>query len=638
MSIVAYTIELLEPLLATGMTGDPNTKRSLAFIPGSMLRGAAIGLYLQQKAPLVGDAAATLDNDDAAERRYFLSEQTRFLNAYSLVDTTGYGDRQRVLPTPRSWLADKKAHWSAARKGQSSVTFNDFAVTPRAVDGVQWTALKDDFFTLSAGRLLLHSPTRRVALHTARERKMGRATTAEGAVFYYDALAAGQRFHGFILTASDDDATYLANLLHDQEWTLGASRSAGYGRVLISAEAIGEVWAGEWPPLATTEEDDWSADEADNVANSILQPGAILRILCLSHCIVRTDEGHFTADLGAALCRQLALSPGALQPAPEQTHRTMLKVGGFNRTWGLPTNQSQAITAGSVFVYRLTQPLAVTQLHALENVGIGEQRLDGYGRVVVNRLNDPSYTYSDQREIELPDNEPAIADDDPALPLLQRMGQRLLRLEWERELVSKIQATTFAGDSIQQQTWSLANFIATTGRDQCYTNVPYTSEIKKRQSPKQTMSKSQLSRLRLVVRTALEQLAANPPSLPILAVGQDSAEAQQQQAAARQAAYQPVLHFLDMLRPTARDKLRRTRLFNPQGPRLDAWLQERLHKPFFGSHTPPSVRLGSVPITAPPMWDLEYTLRWIDGVLAQAAKQMASAEAAIGLDDEGVAQ
>jgi hypothetical protein len=31
--------------------------------------------------------------------------------------------------------------------------------------------------------------------------------------------------------------------------------------------------------------------------------------------------------------------------------------------------------------------------------------------------------------------------------------------------------------------WSLANFIATTGRDQCYTNVPYTSEIKKRQSP-----------------------------------------------------------------------------------------------------------------------------------------------------------
>jgi hypothetical protein len=31
--------------------------------------------------------------------------------------------------------------------------------------------------------------------------------------------------------------------------------------------------------------------------------------------------------------------------------------------------------------------------------------------------------------------------------------------------------------------WSLANFIATTGRDQYYTNVLYTSEIKKRQSP-----------------------------------------------------------------------------------------------------------------------------------------------------------
>ncbi|MCB0086236.1 MAG: hypothetical protein KDE47_35085, partial [Caldilineaceae bacterium] len=83
MIAIQYTITLLEPLLASGIEGDPNTKRSLDYIPGSMIRGALIGQYLRQQ------RRNLLDANDYKERRLFLDEKTRFLNAYPWQDVDG---------------------------------------------------------------------------------------------------------------------------------------------------------------------------------------------------------------------------------------------------------------------------------------------------------------------------------------------------------------------------------------------------------------------------------------------------------------------------------------------------------------------------------------------------------------------
>ena len=40
-----YTLTLQEPVLANSLGGDPNSANSLFYIPGGLVRGAAINAY-----------------------------------------------------------------------------------------------------------------------------------------------------------------------------------------------------------------------------------------------------------------------------------------------------------------------------------------------------------------------------------------------------------------------------------------------------------------------------------------------------------------------------------------------------------------------------------------------------------------
>jgi CRISPR-associated protein Csx10 len=91
MKIIPYRVTLLEPLLATRIAGDPNSGVSYPYVPGSLVRGAAVAAYMREK------AIAALDAGAEDVRRLFFDGRTRCLNAYP-VDARGI----RTLPTPRS--------------------------------------------------------------------------------------------------------------------------------------------------------------------------------------------------------------------------------------------------------------------------------------------------------------------------------------------------------------------------------------------------------------------------------------------------------------------------------------------------------------------------------------------------------
>ena len=85
------------------LEGDPSRAVFHAYIPGSALRGAAVGRYLGRH-----------DVDLATEpeaRALFLDGTTAFLNAYP-VDAC----RQRSIPAPLSWVREKDL---AAHHGQA---------------------------------------------------------------------------------------------------------------------------------------------------------------------------------------------------------------------------------------------------------------------------------------------------------------------------------------------------------------------------------------------------------------------------------------------------------------------------------------------------------------------------------------
>ncbi|WP_054864388.1 hypothetical protein [Methanosarcina barkeri] len=69
MKALTFNIHLLEPLLVNDISGgDPNSAIGFEFIPGSVIRGALIGKYLQ------GKTKYSIDAEDTEFRELFLME------------------------------------------------------------------------------------------------------------------------------------------------------------------------------------------------------------------------------------------------------------------------------------------------------------------------------------------------------------------------------------------------------------------------------------------------------------------------------------------------------------------------------------------------------------------------------------
>jgi len=419
MRVIIYHITLLEPTLVTSLEGDPNESVSFNYLPGSVLRGAIIGKYLR------ANRSTILDASDPVVRRLFFDGTTRYLNGYPL-------DRlnRRTLPTPLSWHHEKG----------NEIDIYDFAVEIPDDDQREWRGVGQPFCSLDESEndgkwmVRLVQPNRHIAVHTTRTRRFGRAMPASaidpskgdapGAVYRYDALAAGQTFEAAIL-CEDNDAAQIKSWLTG-EVTLGGSRSGGYGRakLVFIREYDIENWreaGGEFFP------------EANGACR-----GKLI-ITLLSNALLRDHNGQFVVDpcvVTKALSNRLGV-PLRLQRAFLQGEA----IGGFNRKWGLPLPQALSIRMGSVFVFAFDKPSCdihklQAKLRDLELRGIGERRAEGFGRVAVN--------WHTKAELEVDRTQPrpplstfTISPGSDSEKLLRRMAERLLRRRLDERLVAR---------------------------------------------------------------------------------------------------------------------------------------------------------------------------------------------------------
>jgi CRISPR-associated protein Csx10 len=333
--VITYRITLLEPALVTALDGDPNSAVAFNYLRAKNL------------------ATDQFDAADPEAQRLFFDGTTRYLNGYLL-------DRQhrRTLPTPQSWQR---------KKGEETPLY-DFAVeSPDPLGKEQWQSAPKPFCALTEDYVRLVQPDRYITVHTARNRRFGRPQGPRrvrkdedpGAVYRYDALAAGQTFTAAIL-CDGTDAKDFESLLTG-EATLGGSRSGGYGRVRFEN---------------VQEEATWS--EADS---TFVPMDSKLIVTLLSDVLLRNSNGQFVVDpevVTAALSARLG-EPLSLR----QAFLRGQAIGGFNRKWGLPLPQVFAVQMGSVFVYD-APACNDSKLRDLEVQGIGERRAEGFGRVAVN--------------------------------------------------------------------------------------------------------------------------------------------------------------------------------------------------------------------------------------------------------------
>jgi len=359
-----FTLTLRSPAILTALGGDPNSARTLPYIPGSALRGAL--------------ARALGDPGSAVTRRsqfstLVLDGTVRFLNAYPRVAG------RRALPAPASWRTDKAVPPDPAGE-LGVVDLAAFSGEPTD-DGFDWpteqlSEVADPFATLGAAQLLRVRPTLGSRAHHQRDRSRGRAWTEErdgrevphGALFTFEFIEPGQEFEGLVQLRGGDEgtSTTLAETVKKafgNQILFGRSRRGGYG---------GHATI-QWGELRDREV------TGQGIVDRDLDRGADFIALLASPYVGRDpvtgqlDPSRLVSELEEALGGRAEVI--ARRWAFE-------RVGGFNRKWRLETPQALACAAGSVLVLRARDRIPVADLRAVEDEGLGERRVEGLGRVI----------------------------------------------------------------------------------------------------------------------------------------------------------------------------------------------------------------------------------------------------------------
>lgn len=351
-----YKLHLRSPAIVSTLSGDPNSAATQPFIPGGTLRGVVAARLL----------ACGVGGDSEEFRRLILSGGVRYLHAYP--ELAG----ERSLPSASSWKS---------LKGELSRAI-DLAAFSGSIDAEDFEDVWPDetlvsvpapftAATVSGGARNLATPRIGSRMHQQRDRVKGRpwkdrAEQPHGALFAYEYLEPDQVFRGVIqiMPAAAGDVECVKGLLGAAPILVGRSRRAGYG--------------GE----AEVEFTGQAQREYENASESIsrdVPAGASFRSLLASAYVGR----HPTTGQIDPSALQYELSRRLGEAAMvERTRWAFETVGAFNQKWRLEVPQAHAVAGGAVLVLKATRAIHVTTLRAIEHEGLGERRVEGFGRVL----------------------------------------------------------------------------------------------------------------------------------------------------------------------------------------------------------------------------------------------------------------
>jgi CRISPR-associated protein Csx10 len=145
---------------------------------------------------------------------------------------------------------------------------------------------------------------------------------------------------------------------------IGRSRRAGYGGVGAIMFAL---------------DTDSEYGRVTGALSRQVEGGTSIRVLLTSAYIGRhpvTGQIDPTA-LDDELAEQLG--GGA---RVEQRYWSFETVGGFNQKWRNELPQTLAVAAGAVLVLRVERPISADVLRRIEHEGLGERRMEGFGRML----------------------------------------------------------------------------------------------------------------------------------------------------------------------------------------------------------------------------------------------------------------
>ena len=338
------TIRTMSPVVLAVQTGEQNTVNTAPCIPGSTVKGILVdrvyGALGLQKGKEHESAQFRTLFLEAGVSSLFASPAFPFMNNALYTPAPLYLHRDKV-PGLRlhNLLASQPTNTKPVR-GLLSLTSNG--------NGEK--------------EYVNNEPDTTLFFHTqrAQDRKQGKSSDDDGAIFYYEAIEKGQEFRA-TLQGPEGLLDLILSIGDFFSASIGRSRSAQYGQVQVTLSR---------PP----------ADEKDDEG---LCSGDETVLTCLSPLIVRNHLGFPEASASnLALCLREALGkPGVAVEAVSSYARTTI-IDPFISVMGCRLPGCEAFREGSSFVVKVTGMSSEEfsqRLRKIASTGLGEWRAMGFG-------------------------------------------------------------------------------------------------------------------------------------------------------------------------------------------------------------------------------------------------------------------
>jgi len=372
--IIQYEIEALAPLVFPERKPGTQFNRSLPYVPGSVIFGA------------LGQVLANHPDLPAILRAL------RCHNAYPALPGDSW-----VRPIPATAIQPKGSTEMVQDSLYRRVCWERqqpqaLVYAPTDDEGRPWETVGQKFYTLRDQQLVYRSVQQRMHTRVAINRQRGVAQNER----LYSLLAIRETVRGynsdqlmptrFVGSMTVPDA-YNATILQalQQITYIGGRQTSGFGAVQITPreQAFEPVSAIRQRVMEMTERFQQQAGRYERLGGRSWQiTGHVFTINLLADTILLADGWLPTQELSATHLKALTGIDAELVRAFTATKT----VGGWQALWQRPKPTNVAVTMGSVYVFATQRHLTdhdYKQLAALQLVGIGERRQEGYGQIRV---------------------------------------------------------------------------------------------------------------------------------------------------------------------------------------------------------------------------------------------------------------
>jgi CRISPR-associated protein Csx10 len=342
MIFLPFRLKLRAPCILSAPASDPNTTKSLDYIPGATLRGAIAAALVRHGAT------------DADLIKILVSGDVRFLNA-----TPNVGVR-RSIPPSILWRRDKDAAKSDSAANPGFDMQRLFGGTGHQTD-YQRQPLSSRFYEQSGSQYVSATTRTGMRVHQQRHRETGHASAGNSTVFVYEAIEPGQTFTGCVAVHNCDDhiIDLLTRAVSEPMW-LGRSRRIGYGGDPVVVEPS------EWD----------ARTETGRKPLLKIASGEKFEILLTSDAVVRNpNTGEFDPFALQRIIEKRFATSATVKATCVKTSTT----SGYNRLWRSELPTITVVASGSTVWLQAERTITAEEVRQLQARPIGERTAEGMG-------------------------------------------------------------------------------------------------------------------------------------------------------------------------------------------------------------------------------------------------------------------